>query len=103
MTVASPFAVSAKFIRVGPVVHFYLGVSFTLGGTASQTVLVTPPVAAAVGSGIVPLSANGTPFSSGLQLLLANIDSSGIIVRLNPVAAWTLGVTSFNVSGTYPV
>lgn len=55
MTVTSLSIAAAQYIRIGPLVHFYFSGTFNLGGTASNTLYITPPVAS---------------YNSGIQLFV---------------------------------
>lgn len=105
MTVSSVTINGAYFLRQGPLVFFALEAQFTLGGSASNTVLISLP------PGTMPPNA-AWGFGASAQLLLPGasqfvvgvswVDSaSGIVVRQDGGANFPLGAYQITVTGTF--
>lgn len=103
MTVSSPSG-NAQFIRIGPVVHFYLAYSVTLGGALSNTIIIGLPVNGVnvtVNPCASAISSPTTAFSLSF-CYVAGGNSNQLVCYINngsnyPVA----GTYTFYISGTY--
>jgi hypothetical protein len=99
MTVSGVSASDAQFLRVGPFVFFKCYVLFTLGGTASNQVGVSLPVAQVGGQNMIAATVQATFWSTAF----AYIASGGSAVNVLPSggANYTLGSTQMMVEGFY--
>ena len=98
MTVSVNSVNLAQYLRIGPIVHFELHCSITLGGTASNVVLFTLPAALALGPGTLLRAALDTT----LQYTYFNsLTQIGIIQQSQ--ANYALGPHSVQCSGSYRV
>jgi hypothetical protein len=94
----------AQYIRHGQIVTFYLALSMTLAGTASNTMQFSLPIASA-GLGIQALSsAVSSPAGSfGYSFAYAPAGGTAIACYVNSGANYTLGTNTFYISGSYRV
>ncbi len=95
MTMSTPTSVTAKYLRIGPMVFFRLSFTTTIGGTLNSVGYITLPISELLGI--------YTPCQGSIQGIwnpigvLANGTSLTVV---NPTA-FAAGSTTFNFSGTY--
>lgn len=101
MTISSTSTTSARYARVGKIIHFNINFSGTLGGTADAAVSFSPPVTAATNANpMIAFCLNGGgPFSGVVDVAT----STRFDVYRYDGGAWTAAPTSCTVqaSGTY--
>jgi hypothetical protein len=102
MTISAFTVFVARYLRLGPVVHFYCALQFTIGGTAGQDITFSAPVPY-TGPNPVPFSANGNqPTPVVQENYLGFITATGLLTRRNNQTSWVLGTgASVNITGTY--
>jgi hypothetical protein len=100
MTVSGLTVNQASYQKLGRVVLFALNLTFTLGGTASGYINVTPPVGANFANN-VPFAAVAIPAGGSYENVIAVIGSGNFSVFQTGISAWPLGSTTILVSGAY--
>jgi hypothetical protein len=106
MTISAVTVNAAKYIRIGPMVNFYVTITCTVGSTSGSvtgTDINIPAPIPYAGVDFTPLYANGTPFGLAQQSLMTFISSGGLLLRLSGGGNWPVGSTNFRISGCYEV
>jgi hypothetical protein len=96
MTATTPTGVTANYLRIGPVIHFYAVFTTTLGGTPNNQFYFSLPVAASSGGTFM-----GSAMVFGLANVLQAYIQSGSAFVYNASAVYAAGSTTFYMSGTY--
>lgn len=103
MTVSSVTVQGAIYLRVGPIVYFTLEATFTLGGTASTTVYISPPITidntAGLTTTFIAYQYNGSTWSAAFGYCSsANVNFQ---VTPNGGGNWALGSAGVAINGQF--
>jgi hypothetical protein len=99
MTVSAVTITTAEYVILGPLVHFNLSVSLTLGGTAALSVFVTLPTLPVNSSTAFAISPRSVSVNQNMVGRSDSVNYS--LFRPSPSTNWTLGAQSFICSGAY--
>jgi hypothetical protein len=97
---ASGVAGTFQYLRIGPLVFFYLGISMTLGGTPSDHVTFSLPLAPVTVNAMPCAGAITTP-SGTFSPAFFQANGGALLAYLSPVATFAAGANTFYVSGFY--
>jgi hypothetical protein len=102
MTISGLSVLVAQYLRIGPIICLEAQCAFTLGGTASSSVLFTLPVSV-IGTQHASLYAILAMNAGAAQVGLATFpNTTQLSVFLNGQGNWTLGSgAQFQVTGFY--
>lgn len=96
-TMTAPSSVTAKYLRIGPVVHFRLQFTTTFGGTLTNQVSVSVPVAEFL---VLAVACPGQ-FVLGSAYSWCGALANGSTLYVNGTASFTAASYTFYLSWTY--
>lgn len=103
MTVSGVTTQDAQYIRLGPFVYFKMQVQMTLGGTASNQIFISAPIAIAGNLSFSPCVVKQSAAGNTWSPAWAYLDPAGNLIKilLPGEGSFTLGTAYVLISGFY--